>query len=66
MNNDIIQGKWKQLRGKLKEKWNKLTDDDLGEKAGHRDYLVGRVQERYGLAKDMAEIQVKEFERTLR
>jgi len=66
MNQDIIKGKWSQLSGKLKEKWGKLTDDDVGQLDGHRDYLVGKLQERYGLAKDIAEVQVKEFERLLR
>lgn len=66
MNEDIIKGKWAQLRGKLKEKWNKLTDDDVGQSEGHRDYLVGKLQERYGIAKEKAEVQVKEFERALR
>ena len=66
MNQDIIKGKWKQLSGKLKEKWSKLTDDDLSQLDGHREYLVGRLQERYGIAKEKAEVQVKEFERALR
>ncbi|MHB8569375.1 MAG: CsbD family protein [Metallibacterium sp.] len=46
--------------------WSKLTDDDLGQKDGHREYLVGKVQERYGIAKDMADAQVAAFERSLR
>jgi uncharacterized protein YjbJ (UPF0337 family) len=66
MNHDVIKGKWTQLRGKLKEKWGKLTDDDVNQLAGHRDYLVGRLQERYGIAKEKADMQVKEFERSLR
>jgi uncharacterized protein YjbJ (UPF0337 family) len=66
MNQDIIKGKWQQLRGKLKEKWNKLTDDDVDMAEGHREYLVGKLQERYGIAKEKAEVQVKEFERALR
>ncbi|HET7065608.1 MAG TPA: CsbD family protein [Rudaea sp.] len=65
MNQDIIKGKWSQIRGKLKEKWSKLTDDDLGRLEGHRDYLVGKVQERYGIARDQADEQVNEFERSL-
>ena len=64
MNQDIIKGQWQQLRGKLKQKWSKLTDDDLGLLDGHRDYLVGKLQERYGIAKEKAEVHVKEFERT--
>lgn len=66
MNQDIIKGKWTQVRGKLKEKWAKLTDDDVNQLSGHREYLVGKLQERYGIAKEKAEVQVKEFERTLR
>ncbi len=66
MNQDIIKGKWSQLQGKLKEKWGKLTDDDVNQLEGHRDYLVGKLQERYGIAKEKADVQVKEFERSLR
>jgi uncharacterized protein YjbJ (UPF0337 family) len=62
MNQDIIKGKWKQLSGQAKVQWNKLTDDDLGVADGHREYLVGKLQERYGWAKDEAEKQVKDFE----
>ena len=65
MNNDIIKGKWAQLMGKLKEQWSKLTDDDVARVDGHREYLVGKVQERYGIAKDKAEAQVTAFERSL-
>jgi uncharacterized protein YjbJ (UPF0337 family) len=61
MNQDIIKGKWSQIRGKLKEKWSKLTDDDLGLLEGHRDYLVGKVQERYGIAKDEANRQIDDW-----
>ena len=65
MNQDIIKGKWKQLAGQAKVKWNKLTDDDLGVADGHREYLVGKLQERYGWAKDEAEKEVKSFESRL-
>jgi uncharacterized protein YjbJ (UPF0337 family) len=65
MNQDIIKGKWAQIRGQLKQKWAKLTDDDVGLLEGHRDYLVGKVQERYGIGKDKADEQVREFERSL-
>jgi len=65
MNQDIIKGKWSQLSGKLKEKWGKLTDDDVNQLDGHREYLVGKLQERYGIAKDQADVQVNEFERSL-
>ena len=65
MNNDRIQGNWKQLTGKIKAKWGDLTDDDLTEAKGNTEYLVGKVQERYGIARDEAQRQVKDFERTL-
>jgi uncharacterized protein YjbJ (UPF0337 family) len=65
MNDDIIKGKWKQLTGSAKQKWAKLTDDDLQYAEGSRDYLAGKVQERYGIARDEAERQVSDFERTL-
>jgi uncharacterized protein YjbJ (UPF0337 family) len=64
MNWDQIEGKWKQAVGKVKEKWAKLTDDDLQLIRGKRDQLVGKIQERYGIAKDEAERQVDEFSRT--
>lgn len=65
MNDDRIQGNWKQLTGKIKAKWGDLTDDDLTQAEGNTEYLVGKVQERYGIARDEAERQVKDFERTL-
>jgi uncharacterized protein YjbJ (UPF0337 family) len=65
MNEDRIKGQWKQLAGKLKAKWGKLTDDDLRIAEGNSEYLAGRIQERYGVAKDEAVKQVKEFDRTL-
>ena len=54
MNEDILQGKWAQLKGKVKEQWGKLTDDDIELLDGKRDQLVGKVQERYGIARDQA------------
>jgi uncharacterized protein YjbJ (UPF0337 family) len=63
MNWDQIQGNWKQVTGKAKEQWGKLTDDDLDIVAGRRDQLAGKIQERYGLAKDEAEKQLAEWER---
>jgi uncharacterized protein YjbJ (UPF0337 family) len=64
MNWDRIAGNWKQAKGTVKQKWGQLTDDDLTTIGGKRDQLVGRVQERYGIAKDDAERQVAEWERT--
>lgn len=61
MNWDIIKGNWKQVTGEAKSQWGKLTDDDLQHAAGERDKLVGKIQERYGVAKDEAERQVDDF-----
>lgn len=61
MNKDVIAGNWKQLVGKVKEQWGKLTDDDLAQIEGRQDQLVGRIQERYGIAREEAERQVKEW-----
>jgi uncharacterized protein YjbJ (UPF0337 family) len=63
MNWDRIKGNWKQVTGKAKEQWGKLTDNDLEVIAGHRDQLAGKIQERYGVAKDEAERQLAEWER---
>ena len=52
MNDDVFKGKWMQFKGQIKEKWGQLTDDDFDTAAGQRDQLVGKIQERYGLAKD--------------
>jgi len=65
MNEDKIKGQWKQLAGRLKAKWGKLTDDDLKVAQGNSEYLAGKIQERYGVAKDEAQKQVKEFDSTL-
>jgi uncharacterized protein YjbJ (UPF0337 family) len=59
---DRIEGSWKQLSGKAKEQWGKLTDDDLTAVAGKRDQLAGKIQERYGYAKDKAEEEIRAFE----
>ena len=56
-----VEGNWKQLKGKAKQQWGKLTDDDLTAAAGRREALAGKVQERYGLAKDAAQKQVDEW-----
>jgi uncharacterized protein YjbJ (UPF0337 family) len=65
MNEDIIQGKWKQLKGEAKRQWGKLTDDDLDIAEGNRDYLVGKIQERTGKARDEIEREVSDFEKRL-
>jgi uncharacterized protein YjbJ (UPF0337 family) len=61
MNWDRIEGSWRQLTGKVKEQWGKLTEDDLAVISGKQDQLVGRIQERYGIAKDEAERQVNSW-----
>jgi uncharacterized protein YjbJ (UPF0337 family) len=61
MNWDQIEGKWKQSAGVIKQKWGKLTDDDLTVIAGKKDQLVGKIQERYGIAREAARTQVDEF-----
>ena len=62
MNEDRINGNWKQFAGKMKEQWGKLTDDDWNVVAGKREQLTGKIQERYGCAKDEAEKQVADWE----
>lgn len=64
MNWDQVKGKWKQFSGQAKQQWGKLTDDDLAVINGKREELVGKVQQRYGVAKEEAEKQVKEFEKS--
>jgi uncharacterized protein YjbJ (UPF0337 family) len=54
MNWDQVEGKWTQMKGSIKQQWGKLTDDDLDYIAGSRDKLIGKLQERYGLAKEEA------------
>ena len=61
MNSDQAAGKWKQVKGKVREKWGDLTDDDLQRAAGGHEQFVGLLQERYGMAKEQAEKQVDEM-----
>jgi uncharacterized protein YjbJ (UPF0337 family) len=65
MNEDKVKVQWKRLTGKLKTKWDKLTEKDLKFAEGNSEYLSGRIQERYGVAKDEANRQVEEFGRNL-
>lgn len=65
MNKDIISGKWSQLKGKAQAKWGDLTDDDFKVAEGNAEYLSGRLQERYGWAKDRAESEVRDFKQAL-
>ena len=61
MNWDRIQGAWREYKGKAKQQWGKLTDDDLDQIEGNREELAGRLQNRYGIAKDEAERQIDEW-----
>jgi len=61
-----VKGNWKQFTGKVKEKWGKLTDDDLTVVAGHRDQMLGILQKRYGFAKEKAEQELDEFATALK
>lgn len=62
MNSDILEGKWLQMKGKLRDRWGDLTNDDVDQIAGKRDKLVGILQEKYGHAREVAEEEVREFE----
>lgn len=61
MNEDQLKGEWTQLKGRIRERWGKLTDDDLDVIAGKRDQLAGVLQKRYGLAKEELQAQIEEF-----
>jgi len=65
MNRDTLEGQWAQLKGRAREQWGKLTDDDLDQVRGKAEQLAGRVQERYGIAKDEASRQVDTWLRDL-
>lgn len=66
MNWDQIEGKWKELAGSAKERWGKLTDNEWTELKGKRDRLSGVIQQKYGIAKEEAEKQIKEFEAAIK
>ena len=61
MNEDTLKGQWTQLKGSVREQWGKLTDDDLDQIAGRSEQLVGKIQERYGIARDAAEREVQDW-----
>ena len=65
MNSDQLEGKWKQVKGEVREKWGQLTDDDIHVIAGRRDQLIGRIQERYGIAREVATREVDTFLKSL-
>jgi len=66
MNKDTIEGNWKEFKGKLQERWGKLTDDRLDVIEGQRDQLAGEIQKAYGISKEEAEKQLKHFEESTR
>jgi uncharacterized protein YjbJ (UPF0337 family) len=61
MNADVLKGKWMQLKGEARRQWGKLTDDDLDQIEGNTEKMVGKLQERYGYARDEAEREVNDF-----
>jgi uncharacterized protein YjbJ (UPF0337 family) len=63
MDENILKGKWRQLKGELRSQWGKLTDDDLDRAEGDAEKLIGRVQERYGYQRDEAKREVDDFVR---
>ena len=63
MNWDIIEGKWNQLKGSVREKWGDLTDDEVTEMAGKKDKLAGKLQEKYGWTKDEADREIDDYYR---
>jgi uncharacterized protein YjbJ (UPF0337 family) len=65
MNSDQLKGKWKQVKGSVKERWGKLTDDDLEVIDGQSERLIGTIQERYGIAREAAQKQVDEWNKSL-
>ena len=65
MNWDPVKGSWKQFKGQVKERWGKLTDDDLKVIEGKKDQLVGKIQERYGYSKEQAEREVDDYTRNM-
>ena len=65
MNSDQLAGKWKQVKGAAKQQWGKLTDDDIESINGRQESLVGKLQERYGIAKEEAQRRADEWVKTL-
>lgn len=61
MNKDVLEGKWKEMKGQVKENWADLTEDDLKEVEGNFDKLVGKIQEKYGKTKEQAKEEINDF-----
>lgn len=66
MNWDQIEGNWKQFKGHARQKWGKLTDDEIDQAAGNKQILAGKIQERYGIEREEAEKQVEDFRNSLK
>ncbi len=61
MNSDVLEGKWKQIKGEVQNQWGQLTDDEIDQIQGKRDKLVGKIQEKYGRSRAEAEREVDQF-----
>jgi uncharacterized protein YjbJ (UPF0337 family) len=61
MNSDVLKGRWTQLRGEIRSRWGKLTDDDLTQIQGEVEKMIGKLQERYGYKREQAERELNEF-----
>lgn len=61
MNSDILEGKWKQLKGEVQKRWGELTDDEIDQIQGRREKLLGKLQERYGYTRERAEDELNNF-----
>ena len=66
MNEDTLKGQWNQLKGTLKQQWGRLTDDDIAQLDGSKDKIIGKLQERYGIARDEAEREWDHWQGTTR
>ena len=64
MNADILKGKWNQLRGEVRSRWGKITDDDVNQIQGETEKMIGKLQERYGYSRQQAEKELNEFVNT--
>lgn len=65
MNKNIVEGNWKAFKGKVREKWGKITDDELDELKGKEEQLAGRIEERYGTARDQIEKELDQIAKSL-
>ena len=61
MNRDVLKGQWTQIKGKIREQWGKLTDDDVDQMQGNAEQLIGKLQERYGRTREQAERELDQW-----